>query len=228
MLDQAFEALKTYEWGMDPIVLQPIEDAIISNPADAAKLEARMIAVLGSPVPVAAKDAVCRMLRTIGGTSSVPALAALLADEKLIHMACYALERMPAQEAGQTMRTALPHAAGKQKIGLIGALGVRGEADSVEPLRSLLAAGDSAIATAAALALGAIGSLAAAEALVAAEANAGAKSAIADASMACAEKLLVTGNKSAAKAIYQKLLSSGPAKQVQVAATSGLRACATN
>ena len=227
MLDQAFEALETYDWGVDPKVLQAIEDAIISNPADAAKLEARMIAVLGSPAPVAAKDAVCRMLRTIGSTASVPALAALLADEKLFHMACYAMERMPAQEAGQAMRTALPRAAGKQKIGLIGALGVRGEADSVEPLRSLLAAGDPTIATAAALALGEIGSLAAAEALVAAEANAGAKLAIGDASLACAEKLLASGNKSAAKAIYEKLLSSDPAKQVQVAATSGLLACAS-
>lgn len=218
----------TYDWGVDPNVLQPIEDEIVSNPAAASNLEARMSAVLGSTVSVAAKDAVCRMLRSIGSSASVPALTALMADEKLFHMACYALERLPAEEAGQAMRSALPRAAGKQKICLIGALGVRAEADSVEPLRFLLAARDPAIATASALALGEIGSLAAAKALVSGEANAEAKSAIADASMACAEKLLADGDNSAAKAIYEKILSSDPAKHVQGAATRGLLACATN
>ena len=94
MLDQAFDALKTYDWGVEPNVLQPIDEAITATHADPAArkdLETRLIEVLKTEVPRAAKDAVCRALKTIGTVASVPALAALLADEKLSHMARYAL-----------------------------------------------------------------------------------------------------------------------------------------
>ena len=31
MLDQAFEALKTYDWGTDPNALKPIDEAVIAH-----------------------------------------------------------------------------------------------------------------------------------------------------------------------------------------------------
>ena len=156
-LDKAFEALKTYDWGMDPNVLQPIDEAIVSTHGDAAArkdLETRLAAVLKTEASRAAKDVVCRALKTIGTAASVPALAALLADEKLSHMARYALERIPAPEAGQALRTALPKVTGKLKIGMISSLGVRGEEASLAPLQALLADSDAAVAQAAAHALG--------------------------------------------------------------------------
>jgi len=228
-LDKAYEALKTYDWGMDPNVLQPIDEAIITTHGDAAArkdLETRLIAVLKTEVPQAAKDAVCRALKTIGTAASVPALAALLADEKLSHMARYALERIPGPEAGQAMLTALPKVSGKLKIGMISSLGVRGEEAALAPLQALLTDSDAAVAQAAAYALGDIGSLAAAKALVTAKPSAGTKSAIADASMECAENLLASGNKVAAKATYEKLLAGSPSKPVKDAASLGMKACA--
>lgn len=228
-LDKAFEALKTYDWGVDPNVLIPIDDAIVATHTDAAarkELETRLIAVLKTEVPQAAKDTVCRVLKTIGTAASVPALAALLGDEKLSHMARYALERISAPEAGQALLTALPKATGKVKIGIISSLGARGEDASVVPLQALLADSDPACAQAAALALGAIRSLAAAKVLVTAKPTAGNKTAMADASMACAENLLASGNKAAAKATYEKLLGSSPSELVKLAATRGLQACA--
>lgn len=228
-LDKAIDALKTYDWGVDPNVIQPIDAAIITSHGDAAArkdLETRLIAVLKSEVPQAAKDAVCRALKTIGTSASVPALAALLADEKLSHMARYALERISAPEAGQALLAALPKVQGKLKIGVLSSLGVRGEATSVAPLQALLADSDPAVARAAAYALGANGSLDAAKALVADKPSSATKAAIADASMACAENLLAAGNKAAAKVTYDKLLAGSPSKLVEAAATSGAKACA--
>ena len=228
-LDKAIDALKTYDWGVDPNVIRPIDEAIITTHGDAAArkdLETRLIAVLKSEAPQAAKDAVCRALKTIGTAAAVPALAALLADEKLSHMARYALERIPAPEAGQALRTALPKVSGKLKIGMISSLGVRGEEASVAPLQALLADSDAAVAQAAAYALGAIGSLVAAKVLVTAKPGAATKAAIADGALECAENLLASGNKVAAKATYDKLLGANPSKLVQQAATRGAQACA--
>ena len=228
-LDKAFEALKTYDWGMEPNVLQPIDEAIISTHGDAAArkdLETRLGAVLKTEASRDAKDVVCRALKTIGTAASVPALAALLADEKLSHMARYALERIAAPEAGQALRTALAKVQGKLKIGMISSLGVRGEDASLAPLQALLADSDAAVAQAAAYALGAIGSLGAAKTLVTAKPSAATQAAIADASMKCAENLLASGNQVAAKATYEKLLAGSPTKQVKLAATLGMKACA--
>lgn len=228
-LNQAFEALKTYDWGVDPEVLKPIDEAIVATHTDAAarkELETRLIAVLATAAPQAAKGTVCRALKTIGTAASVPALAALLADEKLSHMARYALERIPAPEAGQALLAALPKTTGKLKIGVISSLGARGEDAAVAPLQALLADSDPACAQAAAHALGAIGSLAAAKVLVTTKPSAGDKAAIADASMACAENLLASGNKVTAKATYEKLLGSSPSEVVKLAATRGLQTCA--
>lgn len=228
MLDQAFDALKTYDWGVDPKVLQPIDEAIIATHGNAAarkELEARLAAVLATEAPRAAKDAVCRALKTVGTAASVPALAALLANENLSHMARYALEPIPTPEAGQALLAALPKAAGKVKVGIISSLGVRGEDASVAALQAQLADSDAAVAQAAAHALGRIGSLTAGKALHAAKPTPATQAAIANASMQCAEKLLASGNKDAAKATYEKLLGGSPSKQVQLAAKQGLQAC---
>ncbi len=61
-------------------------------------------------------------------------------------MARYALERIPAPEAAQAMRDALPQLSGKLKVGVIGSLGVRQDAASVPALAALLGDADPAVA----------------------------------------------------------------------------------
>lgn len=227
MLDQAFETLKTYDWGMDPNVLRPITDAIVKSYGDAAArkdLETRLIAVLKSEAPRAAKDAVCRALQTIGTAESVPALAALLPDEKLSHMGRYALERIPAPEAGQALRDALPKVPAKLKIGIISSLGVRGEAAAVAPLQTALADSDAAVVSAAAHGLGTIGTPEAGKAVASAKPDPKTKAAIDDASLECAEDLLAAGKKPEAKAAYGKILAGKPSKHVELAANLGIKA----
>jgi len=159
MLDQAFEALKTYDWGAEPKTLEPIDEAVVATRDDAAarqELEARLVAVLKTGAPRAAKDFVCRKLQAIGTAASVPALAELLPDKALSHMARYALERIPAPEAAQAMRDALPKLDNALKVGVMGSLGVRQDAASVPALAALLGAADATVARSSALALGAI------------------------------------------------------------------------
>lgn len=228
MLEKEFEAYQTYDWGVDPKVLAPVDEAIMASRGDAAarkELEAKIAAVLAGSAPRAAKDYACRQLRTIGTAAAVPALAALLADGELSHMARYALERIPDAAAGQALRDALPKTKGGLKIGLIGSLGVRGEADSVTPLAKLLTDADAAVAASAALALGTIGSPEAGQALASATSSPGTKDALADASLRCAEALVAAGNKSEAKATYERLLKGAPSEPVQRAAELGVQAC---
>ncbi len=230
MLDEAFEALKTYDWGTDRNLLKPIDEAVVTTRDDAEQrkeLESRLAAVLSTEVSRDAKDFVCRKLRVIGTAASVPALAVLLPDEKLSHMARYALERMPDAEAAQAMRDALPQVNGALKVGVIGSLGVRRDAASVALIAPLVGEADEAVACAAACALGDIGTVEAVKGLKESSAgDAKVKAAVADALLACAERMLAQGQKVQALAIYKGLVSDDQPKLVRVAATRGVLACA--
>jgi len=230
-VDAAFEALKTYDWGTDRKPLMPLDEAVIATHGDAAAckdLETRLAAVLKTNASRAAKDYVCRKLMMIGTAQSVPALAPLLADKDLSHMARYALERIPAPEAAQAMRDALPKLSGAPKVGVIGSLGVRRDAASVPALAAALGDADKAVVCAAAGALGRIGSVEAAKALgeAAKKAPEGVKLAVADGLLVCAETLLAAGNKAEALAIYKSLAGEDQPKHVRLAATRGLLAVA--
>jgi HEAT repeat protein len=227
--DKAFAALKTYEWGTDRNVLKPIDDAVVAThgKADAQKeLAAKLAAVLGTDAPQCAKDYVCRQLSLIGTADSVPALAPLLTDEKLSHMARYALERIPGDAPGKAMRDSLPNVKGKLKVGVINSLGVRRDAASTEAMIALLGDADAEIASAAAAALGAIGTPEAAKALGEFQGKAPEKLKLpaADAYLVCAERLLADGKKAEALVIYKALSKPELPKHVRLAATRGMLA----
>jgi hypothetical protein len=250
-LDKAFVLLETYDWGADRAGLNPIDEAIVASHGDAAArqvLEGRLLAVLTGESSRSAKDFVCRKLRTVGTARSVPALAALLPDEELSHMARFALERLPGEEAAKAMRDTLPQVKGRflfffgkrrvtpatlqgnLQIGVISSLGARRDVGSVPGLAVLLAQPDPQVACAAAHSLGLIGTPEAAKALSASasEAADSVKPAVADASLACAERLLDDGKKADARALYQSLKGEDQPKHIQVAATKGLLAVAAS
>jgi HEAT repeat protein len=229
MLDQAFEALKTYKWGIDPKAIKAIQDTIVATHGDAAArkdLESKLAAVLATDVPRAAKDSVCRFLKTIGTAHSVEALAKLLHDEELSHMARHALQTNDTPEAVKALVGAIDKAPKKIKIGIISSLGARGTGVPIAPLAKALADKDAEISSAGALALGAIGSEEAVKALAAAKATDANKVAVCDAMFQCAENMLNHGKKSEAKAIYSTVLKIGPTKAAKMAADIGVKACA--
>jgi HEAT repeat protein len=229
MLDQAFEALTTYDWGMDPKLLEPIDRAVISEEAKAGRkeLETRLAAALKGDSTRDARDYVCRKLMIIGTAASVPALAELLPKKEDSHMARFALERIPGPEAAQALRDALPKVDGELKVGVISSLGARRDAESVSSLAKLLGDADAKVARAAAYALGTIRDAAAAKALADAKgASADVKQAVTDASLACAEGLLHAGKRAEATAIYKRFTGEDQPKHVRLAATRGMLAVA--
>jgi len=89
----------------------------------------------------------------------------------------------------------------------------------------LLQDSDDAVARAAAIALGRIGSVDAGKALGSAKARPALAAVFADASMSCAEKLVTAGHAKEAKATYERLLKGNPPESIRSAAERGLKAC---
>lgn len=231
MLEKAFTALKELDYGDDLTPLAPIDDAIAKTKDDEKTrqaLEQELLKILQSDATTNGKDYACRKLKVVGGDASVPVLAAMLSDERLAHMARYALESMPSDAAGEALLNALGSLKGKLKAGAIGSLGARRENAAVAALAALLHDGDATVAKAAATALGSIRSKDAAQALSGAKPNADAVAIAIDSSLACAENLLAQGDKSMALSIYQQLIKGDPPQHVKVAATKGMLKCRTS
>lgn len=230
MLEKAFEALKTLDWGADLKPLEPIDAAIVASQKDAAvqkDVEAGLIATLKSDAPRDAKDYACRKLMIVGTAAAVPTLAEMLPKEDHSHMARFALERIPAVEAATALREALAKTNGKLKIGVIASLGARRDGASVSALTALLTDTDEQIVRAAATALGDIATAEAAKSLAECKpAGAAAKSAATDARLACAEALLAAGNKAEALAIYKSFATGDQPKHIKLAGTRGMLAVA--
>ena len=189
-------------------------------PARAAE-EDDLIAALQPDRSPNDKDKACQRLKNIGTAKCVPALAALLTDENLSHSARYALESMQASEAGAALCDVLGKTTGMTRIGIIDSVGQRREAKAVGALKALLGDADSPTASAAASALGRIGTSDAGDALGAAKPAASVRQAIDDALLVCAERLLAA-NAAQAAAIYRELDRSDAAPEVRMAAFRGV------
>jgi hypothetical protein len=96
---------------------------------------ARLVAILNDPQgSVYAKAKACQRLAVTGNDSAIPALSALLADERLSHYARFALEPMPGLAADEALRNALPNLKGNLLIGVINSLAKRKDPRNVEAI----------------------------------------------------------------------------------------------
>ena len=170
------------------------------------------------------KSAACRQLARIATKEAVPTLAALLGDEKLSHMARYALETIRDPSVDDALRDALGKVQGQPRLGVIGSLGARRDIKAVDALAGLLKGTDADAAQAAARALGCIGAPAAAKALEDALPDASGRNqlAICEGLLRCAEALTADGQGASSQAIYDRLRALADAPpQVRVAALRG-------
>ncbi len=231
MLDTAFEALKKFDWGSDLAALNPIEDAAIAaheKPEVGKELESRLAAALQGALSLDAQEYVCRKLAMVGTAAAVPSLAALLVKKEISHMARFALERIPAAEASQALRDAIPKVSGPVKIGVISSIGARRDPAAVATLAGLLKDSDPAVARAAALSLGTIGTAESAAALQQAQkAATGNPLTLIDALLSCAETMLANNKLADASAIYKAFDQATQPRLVRLAAVRGLLACAS-
>ena len=98
---------------------------LAATAASSLAQESKLLAVLHSDASLEAKSAACRNLARVAGKEAVPALAGLLGDEKLSHMARYALETIPDPSVDDALRAALAKLQGRPRLGVIGSIGAR-------------------------------------------------------------------------------------------------------
>ncbi len=123
----------------------------------AALPEAKLIEILkDSSATFFAKAKACQRLAAVGGPSAVPALAALLPDERLSHYARTGLEPIPDPAVDDALRSALSRLKGKLLVGAINSIGVRKDAKAIDALSKLMYDRDAEVARAASAALGRI------------------------------------------------------------------------
>ena len=149
--------------------------------------ETKLIEVLRSNAPFKDKQDACRALAVGGTKDAVPALASLLGDERLSHMARYALEEIPDPASRDALRNALGTAKGLPLVGVIDSVGTERDTAAIATLAGFLKGGDAEVADAAAVSLGRIGTAASARVLMAALAKP--TPAVYDGLLRCAETL---------------------------------------
>ncbi len=187
--------------------------------------EEELIRVLTSNAAPDAKIVACQKLKICGSSRAIPALAALLGNERLSLAACDVLQSMPLPQAGRALLQALDRTAGAAEAGIIDSLGVRGETAAIPVLRTRLNAQNLQVATAAARALGKIGALDSVKPLWSAFNRPGSgvmHEAAVDGLLRCADRLAQKRQTSRARAIYERLYNSAEDEKVRIAAYAGM------
>lgn len=226
-LDEALKAADGFEYGQDPAVWKTIEAIVTETAADPSQcrlVEARLLVSLRTSKSRDTRELICRQLFTIGSVQSIPLLEELLNDPGLGHMARFALGRNEAPEASVALARALERTSGALQAGILNVLGQRRYEPALPAIIRRLSSTDSLIASAAAAALGYIGGSEAVKVLESARANAtpGLKVDINAALLACADRLLASGDKAGALSIYEGFAASGQPENLQSAGLRGL------
>jgi len=222
----AVKELQKADWGSMPGSLKVIEAAVVAAPGDEATqklLQKQLTALLASDAKPGAKSYALRKLSMIAKCNAVPAIAPLLTDKEHSHMARFALQRIGCPMSRKALRMAVGKVTGRQKAGMINSLGQLRDAESTSVLVGLLTDADPQVISAAATALGRIGTPEAATAIGALHKRApkALAVAVANAYLDAAENLLVSGKAAEAAAIY-KQLENDKIKIVRLAAARGM------
>lgn len=198
-----------------------------SGVAARRRLAAKLVDLLAPELPLEVREFACTQLGQIGTQEQVPAIAALLADDKTADMARSALVRIPGPAGAKALRDALAGSKGRTRIGIINSLGELRDAQACGELIVLLQSDDLGVVQAAAAALGKIGGTLAAKALLAALARTTGetRALVADAALLCADARRAAGDAEAARAIYTVLWVPSESLSIRMAALRGLALC---
>ncbi len=182
--------------------------------------EPKLIATLQSG-DITAKARACQQLAAAGTKAAVPALASLLADEHLAAYARSALEAIADPSAGDALRKALSTVRGRQLVGVVNSLGVRGDAKSAGALARLAGGPDAELAAASLAALSRIEAPESAKAIGRALGSGTdeVRSAAAYASLVVGDRRLKQGKRDEALKLYAVVERSQAAKHLRLAAT---------
>jgi HEAT repeat protein len=227
-VEELLKKISGYEYGQSRETFTEISDYIRSasnSPKEVEKIEKQLIDFLNSNATRDGKEFICRKLSIIGSAASVDSLASMLLEPATSDMARYALERIPSPAADDALRKALTKTTGKEKVGIINTLGMRGDSKSVEALRKLIDNSNADISAAAIAALGRIGGSDAAGIL------AEVKNKLDDerlralalhAYISCADKLVKLGDKPKAFKIYNQAYLPDNPDAIRIAGLRGM------
>ncbi|MFP4502850.1 MAG: HEAT repeat domain-containing protein [Candidatus Hydrogenedentota bacterium] len=224
-LDEAFETVRTYDFGDSGAAQEFIIDAINARHGDSdarADIAARLADLLADDTTYACKRFACQQLYVAGTEAEVPRLAPLLTDPDLAHLARYALQVIPGGEAEKALIHALDKTQDALKVGLINSLRKRNSVAAVPAIAEALQDDTAAVRKAAAYALGSIGTLDAARALgsVALEADDPLHQSYTDAFLRAADNL-AEDEAAKALAMYKAVYTRAEAKALRMAALEG-------
>lgn len=150
------QAIAGYEFGQSRVPLTVVEDMVVAamNTGDGRdELADNLAALVASDATPAAKQFALRQLALIGAERHVPAIAPLLLDPELSHMARYAIEPIPGNATDRALMNALDAAQNELKPGIINSLATRGSRRAANMIEGYQASSDPEIAGAAAAAI---------------------------------------------------------------------------
>ena len=204
------------------LVVAPARSLPAQSPDGGDKAKAA-IAVLRSDAPEADKALACKQLAIYGSADAVADLAKLLDNERLHSWARTGLEAIPGPEADGALRAAAATLSGNLLVGTLNTIGVRKDAGALQILTQRLGDRDPEVASAAAVALGHVGTLPAISALKAAlpRANGALQSAVAEGCILAAEGLVAAGKGSDAVALFDEVRKAPVPAQRKLEATRG-------
>jgi len=227
-LEKALAAAAVYEFGASRLPLTAVAAHVryaLEHPAQRGPVVQGLLGVLESDgATVDGKAFVCRQLTLVGGDESVPALASLLPDARLSHMARYALQRIPREAAAAALRNALHATDGEVRIGVINSIGERRDRRAVGML-ARIARADEPTMVATIAALGKIGGQEAFNLLAELSEDAraaGAKTAVLQALIPFAEDFARQRQPKRAAPIYRHLFAPENPRHIRVAGLRGL------
>lgn len=183
-----------------------------------------LVRVLQSDAALFEKARACQQLGEFGDADAVPALAALLSDEKLGSFARSGLEGIPDPRAAAALRQATQNLKGSALAGVVQSLGAIRDQAAVELLGRLAADSKSGVANEAMLALGNISNLESLRLLqdIMMKGADLSKSSIASACLLAADRQLFAGDAHLALGFYELLRSKpGVPLACRVGATRG-------
>lgn len=232
-LDELLQQITSYDYGQSRKPLTTFNDFLRSLPDSSLvreRVEARLLDILPTQAPFAAKQFVCEKLSVLGTERSVAPLTKLLADPETADIARYALERIPGPAVDEALHQALASSTGNVRVGIINTLGRRGDESVVPRLVALLEGSDPALVNAAAAALGHIANQEARDGLRRSFATLSGDSHrhVIDAYLECAGKALKQGEETQAEEMYRTVYERNEPLQVRVAALTGMIRSAGN
>jgi len=219
--------VEAYDFGESRAVLVELEKVMREfggQPGPLAVIEMQLLGQLRGRASAGLTDFICRQLSLIGAEQAVDVLIPMLTNPRVADMARYALERIPGAQVDQKLRSSLSQVPDATRVGIVATLGVRRDNEAVSVLAAHLSQDDVQLATAAAAALGRIGTPEAGAALLEQKdkVSAGVQQRLLDALLSCAEHLLDQDKPAEAAKLYERLSQAENSRVIRIGALRGL------